>query len=63
MTALALRTGHHDRISFYMPKTRLNKRLTWYYPTEKFNVFVVFPAIALYLIVVNPIQDLVFVLY
>ena len=46
-----------------MPKTRLNKRLTWYYPTEKFNVFVVFPAIALYLIVVNPIQDLVFVLY
>lgn len=46
-----------------MSKTRLIKRLTWYYPLERFHAFVTFPALLIYLILSFPIKNVIFVSY
>ncbi|MFP4090198.1 MAG: hypothetical protein ACLFUB_06530 [Cyclobacteriaceae bacterium] len=45
-----------------MIKNRLIKRLSWYYPTEKFNIFLMV-GIAVYLIYIYSFLKLVFPLY
>jgi hypothetical protein len=44
-------------------KTRLIKRLKWYYPTEKFHAYVTFPVLLLYVLFTNPIGDIILLTY
>lgn len=46
-----------------MSKASLVKRLRWYYPLEKFHACFTFPLIAIYLLLRNPITDIVFLMY
>ena len=46
-----------------MSKTRLIKRLSWYYPTERFHAYVTFPAILLFVWYTHPFLDVVFMSY
>lgn len=46
-----------------MSKAYLIKRLKWYYPMEKFNAFVIFPMIAIGLLIYNSIQNIFFLIY
>lgn len=42
-----------------MHKVKLIKRITWYYPTEKFNAIFVFPMIIILSILSNSLKDVV----
>ncbi|MBK6267341.1 hypothetical protein JKA74_20025 [Marivirga sp. S37H4] len=46
-----------------MSKTRLIKRLKWYYPTERFHTYLTFPALLLYLLFANSIENVIFLSY
>ena len=46
-----------------MSRTRLIKRLQWYYPTEKFHTYVTVPALLLYVVFTNPLHDIIFIAY
>ena len=46
-----------------MSKSRLIKRLKWYYPTEKFHAYVTFPVLLLYLLLTNPIRNMILMSY
>lgn len=46
-----------------MSKSRLIKRLKWYYPTEKFHAYVTFPVLLLYLLLTNPIRNMILLSY
>ncbi len=46
-----------------MSKASLVKRLSCYYPLEKFHACFTFPLIAIYLLLRNPITDIVFLMY
>lgn len=46
-----------------MSKTRLIKRLKWYYPTEKFHAYVTFPVLLIYLLFTNPIGNIIHLSY
>ena len=46
-----------------MTKSRLIKRLKWYYPVEKFHTFFTFPFILLYLIFSQQITEIIFLSY
>lgn len=46
-----------------MSKRKLIKRLNWYYPLEKLHAYVTFPLIILYLVLNNPFQDILFLIY
>jgi len=37
--------------------------LKWYYPTERFHAYISFPAIIIYLVCTNAINDMVFLIY
>lgn len=46
-----------------MSKSKLIQRLQWYYPMEKFHAFITFPALLLYILVSNPLQEAMFLAY
>ncbi len=46
-----------------MSKTRLIKRLKWYYPTEKFHTYVTFPVVLFYLLLTYPIINIILLSY
>lgn len=46
-----------------MSKTRLIKRLKWYYPTERFHTYITFPVLLLYLLFTNPIRNMILLSY
>lgn len=46
-----------------MSKTRLIKRLKWYYPTEKFHTYVTAPGLLLYLFFINSFEKIIFLSY
>jgi len=46
-----------------MTKARLIKRLSWYYPTEKFHAYVTFPGMLVYFLVMNPLQNMLLMSY
>ena len=46
-----------------MTKTRLIKRLKWYYPLEKFHTFFTFPLLLFYLVFSHPIREIIFLSY
>ncbi len=45
-----------------MSKNRLIKRLSWYYPTELFNVFL-FTGILTWIVIEYPIADILTLMY
>lgn len=46
-----------------MGKSKLIKRLSWYYPLEKFHAFVTFPALLVYVLFTYPFKETVFLVY
>jgi len=46
-----------------MSRSRLIKRLKWYYPTEKFHTFVTFPGFLLYHLIYYPLRNVVLLSY
>lgn len=46
-----------------MSKSRLIKRLKWYYPTEKFHTYLTFPVLLLYILFTNPFRNVVLLSY
>ncbi len=46
-----------------MSKESLTRRLSWYYPIERINAFVIFPMIALYHLSIHSIRDIFPVIY
>ena len=46
-----------------MSKSRLIKRLQWYYPTERFHTYITFPALLLYVLLTNSPLNVVLLSY
>ena len=46
-----------------MIKEKLIERLEWYYPTERFNAYYVFPIIMVLVLVFNDVQNVLFLNY
>jgi len=46
-----------------MSKKALIKRLSWYYPLEKFHAFVTFPLLVAYLLYNHALKDILFLVY
>lgn len=46
-----------------MSRKRLIERLKWYYPVERIHAFVTFPALLLYSIYSNSVEEIIFLMY